>query len=176
MSEQNNVTEEVEVKTQTEEAVTTEEKQEKTFTQAEVDKIVKDRLKREKAKEQTAAPEKETATKVKVEDGGSEKLQQALMKAANAEVKAKMAVSGIKPEKIERAARLVDLSVVMEDGEVDDDKLTTEINALLKEFPELKVAASDDVGKGFKVGADIKNAEKQSAQTEISRIFGNSKK
>lgn len=65
-----------------------------------------------------------------------------------------MAKAGVDVQKVERAARLVDMSKVLKNGVVDATKLQDEINAVIADFPELKVAKEDEKEeKGFKFGA-----------------------
>lgn len=65
-----------------------------------------------------------------------------------------MAKAGVDVQKVERAARLVDMSKVLENGIVDSKKLEDEINAVIAEFPELKNAKEEEKQeKGFKFGA-----------------------
>lgn len=65
-----------------------------------------------------------------------------------------MAKAGVDVQKVERAARLVDMSKVLENGVVDSKKLEDEINAVIAEFPELKNTKEEQKEeKGFKFGA-----------------------
>lgn len=65
-----------------------------------------------------------------------------------------MAKAGVDVQKVERAARLVNMSKVLENGVVDSKKLEDEINAVIAEFPELKNAKEEEKQeKGFKFGA-----------------------
>lgn len=65
-----------------------------------------------------------------------------------------MAKAGVDVQKVERAARLVDMSKVLENGTVDPKKLEDEINAVIAEFPELKNTKEEEKDeKGFKFGA-----------------------
>ena len=57
-------------------------------------------------------------------------------------------------KKVERAAKLVDASKILENGILDSKKLEDEINAVLAEFPELKNTTQEEKEeKGFKFGA-----------------------
>lgn len=65
-----------------------------------------------------------------------------------------MAKAGIDVKKVERAAKLVDTSRILENGILDSKKLEDEINAVLAEFPELKNTTQEEKEeKGFKFGA-----------------------
>ena len=102
-------------------------------------------------------------------DDDSTKLNNAIREAAEARVQAAMAIKGIKPEKVERAARLINLDDVMVDGKVDKELLDSELDDLLKDFPELKQTA-DGEQKGFKVGTEAKDKEKDKNRP-VQRIF-----
>ena len=65
-----------------------------------------------------------------------------------------MAKAGVDVKKVERAARLVDTSKVLENGTLEVKKLEDEINAVIAEFPELKNTTQEEKEeKGFKFGA-----------------------
>ena len=65
-----------------------------------------------------------------------------------------MAKAGINAEKVERAARLVDINKVLENGQIDEKKLKDEIDSVVSEFPELKTTKEEQKEeKGFKFGA-----------------------
>ena len=65
-----------------------------------------------------------------------------------------MAKAGVDVKKVERAARLVDTSKILENGTLDVKKLEDEINAVIAEFPELKNTTKEEKEeKGFKFGA-----------------------
>ena len=71
-----------------------------------------------------------------------------------------MAKAGVNAEKVERASRLVDMSKVLENGVLDAKKLEDEINAVISEFPELKIAKEEEKEeKGFKFGATQSNSD-----------------
>lgn len=72
-----------------------------------------------------------------------------------------MAKAGVNAEKVERAARLVDTEKILENGAINDKKLEEEINAVISEFPELKVAKEEEKEeKGFKFGSTQTDDEK----------------
>ena len=76
-----------------------------------------------------------------------------------------MAKAGVDVQKVERAARLVDMSKVLENGVIDSKKLEDEINAVIAEFPELKNAKEEEKeGKGFKFGATDSNSNSNQEQ------------
>ena len=70
-----------------------------------------------------------------------------------------MAKAGVDVKKVERAARLVDTSKILENGTLDAKKLEDEINAVIAEFPELKNTTQEEKEeKGFKFGATEGNS------------------
>lgn len=75
---------------------------------------------------------------------------------------------GVNSSKIARAVKMIDtLSVLNDDSEVDSDLMNTEIENLLKEFPEFKSKTdSDDKNKGFKFGSDGKDDKGKTKQEE----------
>ena len=71
-----------------------------------------------------------------------------------------MAKAGVDVKKVERAARLVDTSKILENGILDSKKLEDEINAVIAEFPELKNTTQEEKEeKGFKFGATESNSD-----------------
>lgn len=70
-----------------------------------------------------------------------------------------MAEVGVNVKKVKRAARLVDISKILENGTLDEKKLEDEINAVIAEFPELKNTTQEEKEeKGFKFGATEGNS------------------
>ncbi len=70
-----------------------------------------------------------------------------------------MAEAGVNVKKVKRAARLVDISKILENGTLDEKKLEDEINAVIAEFPELKNTTQEEKEeKGFKFGATESNS------------------
>lgn len=70
-----------------------------------------------------------------------------------------MAKAGVDVKKVERAARLVDTSKILENGVLDSKKLEDEIDAVIAEFPELKNTTQEEKEeKGFKFGATEGNS------------------
>lgn len=79
-----------------------------------------------------------------------------------------MAKAGIDVKKVERAARLVDTSKILENGILDSKKLEDEINAVISEFPELKNTTQEEKEeKGFKFGATESNSTSQKTKKSI---------
>lgn len=156
---------------------TQQETPEKMFTQAEVDNIVKERLARVKVTPQNTQVDK-LAQQPQAVDTSAFDAQIASVRSqlVGAKIESVMAMSGIKSEKIERAARLVDASkCVNKDGAPDTEKIRKEIDELLKDFPELKTTAEEG-NAGFKFGANSGNkGEPSEIASKVSSIFGNKK-
>lgn len=141
---------------------------EKTFTQAELDKVVSDRLAREAKKlradiqaELKAEADKAAMTeaeRLKAEkDAAAKSAADATTKAnarvIRAEAKVLAVAAGVKPERIDYALRLADLSgvEVNDDGNPDSDAITKALNQVLTDVPELK---GETPGKGGAEGFD----------------------
>ena len=77
-----------------------------------------------------------------------------------------MAKAGVDVKKVERAARLVDTSKILENGVLDVKKLEDEIYAVIAEFPELKNTVQEEKEeKGFKFGATESNSSQKTKKT-----------
>lgn len=64
---------------------------------------------------------------------------------------------GVEPSKISRAVKMISTaSVLNEEGDIDKDLMKTEVDKLLKEFPEFKKKSEENMNKGFKFGSDGK--------------------
>ena len=80
-----------------------------------------------------------------------------------------MAKAGVDVKKVERAAKLVDTSKILENGTLDSKKLEDEINAVIAEFPELKNTTQEEKEeKGFKFGA-TEGSSKPSTKKSIPK-------
>ena len=71
---------------------------------------------------------------------------------------------GVDSTKIERAVKMIPVQDVLnEDGEVDNDLMTSEIEKLLKDFPEFKTKTDDEnKSKGFKFGSNGEESKEKS--------------
>lgn len=150
---------------------------EKTFTQAEVDRIVQERLARVKVTPQNTQIDKLAQQPQTVDTSAFDaQIAEVRNQLVSAKVESVMATSGIKPEKIERAARLVDMSkCVNKDGAPDTEKIKKEIEELVKDFPELKTT-TEEGSAGFKFGANSSsNTAESEISSKVSSIFGNKK-
>lgn len=169
---------------------------EKTFTQAEVDRMIENRLARERKKyqqpnagQQTQEQSTEnnaaagTATTVEV-DVTKDARQQAAAIIAQANQRMIQAIAqseatklNINPDYIADAVRLADLSkvTVNDDGTVDTKSIATALEAVLERMPVLKATTETPAG-GFKVGGQggnnhgnngwTDNAPKHSGETK----------
>lgn len=99
------------------------------------------------------------------------KAEKATLEAINAKIENALLRKGIDEKKVTRAVRLVEKKNVLDkDGELDQSKLETEIEDLLKDFPEL-ITKNDEEKKGFKIGDDGKEEHKDEL-SEMRKIMG----
>lgn len=99
------------------------------------------------------------------------KAEKATLEAINTKIENALLRKNVKDEKITRAVRLVDKKNILdENGTLDESKLNTEIEDLLKDFPEL-VSKSDDNKKTFKIGDDGKEEQKNEL-ADMRKIMG----
>jgi hypothetical protein len=78
--------------------------------------------------------------------------------------------------KVARAKRLVDKEAILnEKGEIDENKLNEEIEAVIKDFPEL-VPSADNMTAGFKIGGDGKEDKAEDPLDKVREIMGLKKK
>ena len=99
------------------------------------------------------------------------KAEKATLEAINAKIENALLRKGINEKKVTRAVRLVEKKNVLDkDGELDQSRLETEIEDLLKDFPEL-IAKVEEEKKGFKIGDDGKEEQKDEL-SEMRKIMG----
>ena len=96
-------------------------------------------------------------TQTKQEDMGQEEPKETAQTDYTDKIALAMAKVGVDVRKVERAAKLVDMSKVLENGVLKTKKLEDEINLIISEFPELKTV-NEEV-KGFKFGATQSNSD-----------------
>lgn len=133
----------------------------KTFTQADIDRVVQQRLARErkeweaKLDEERKQASMSEAEKLKAqvtaaEAKATEAANLAAQRVIRAEAKLHAVALGIKPERADMALRLADLSGVElgDDGEPDAGAIKTALEKVLADLPELKGAANGAVGGG----------------------------
>jgi hypothetical protein len=151
----------------------------KTFNQEDVDRIVSDRLKREKKTwESTLEEERRKAAmteaeRLKAKKEAAEKASKTASDAANSRViKAESRVIanelGVKADKLSYVLKLADLSNVTigDDGEPNTAAIRTAIEAVLKDIPELKGANNGD-GKGGSGGFGGQNSNDKPLTAEL---------
>ena len=189
--EQNNVQTQAEAKAEAQETNTKVEKveEEKKYTDKQLNdislkneqKAVNKMLKDlgiddvEKAKG-ILAKAREEEEKAKSVDEKTLELQKAKDKAQldaiNTRIENAMLRKGIKDEKVVRAVRLVDKQNILDEkGQLDSSKLNTEIEELLKEFPEL-ITKADNEKVGFKIGGDGKQDKPEDEMEKMKKIMG----
>ena len=170
----------------------------KTYTQVEVDAMMaKARKKYQKGgvtaeTEETAATEDEAAagtdgaTETPAVDPAQPALQaqrdpatgMLVTKLARAEIKSELAIAGVDPTKIARAARLIDPEEVMENGEYSEAKAKEAVKTLLADWPELKPSEDQAAAANtFSFGAHQQEETDatEATKNQISSIFGNAK-
>lgn len=99
------------------------------------------------------------------------KAEKATLEAINTKIENALLRKGINDKKVTRAVRLVDKKNILDkDGEIDQSKLETEIEDLLKDFPEL-INKTEEDKKGFKIGDDGKEEQKDEL-SEMRKIMG----
>lgn len=128
----------------------------------------------EKAKSILAKAKEEEEKAKSVDEKTQEAIkraEKATLEAINAKIENALLRKNVKDEKVTRAVRLVDKKNILdEDGSLDQSKLDAEIEELLKDFPEL-VSKSDEDKKGFKIGSDGKEEQKDEL-SEMRKIMG----
>lgn len=96
----------------------------------------------------------------------------AQLEAINSRIENAMLRKGIKDEKVERAVRLVDKKNILDEkGKLDSSKLNTEIEELLKTFPEL-IEKPKEENVGFKIGGDGKQDKPEDEMEKMRKIMG----
>lgn len=77
---------------------------------------------------------------------------------------------GVEQKVVPYLLKMADLSSVIKDGQIDQDKLKESLSAVISDIPQLKKTA-DEKGNGFKIGADG-SEQKNTTNEELARIFG----
>ena len=114
--------------------------------------------------------EKAKSVDVKTQEA-IKRAEKATLEAINAKIENALLRKNIKEEKVTRAVRLVDKKNILDkDGSLDQSKLDTEIEELLKDFPEL-ISKTEEDKKGFKIGDDGKEDQKDEL-SEMRKIMG----
>lgn len=102
----------------------------------------------------------------------TDKLNKATVEIVNGKIENALLRKGISENKVERAVRLINKSNILEeDGTIDSSKLATEIEEVLKDFPEL-LSTKKEEKIGFKIGGDGKEDEKDNDLDKMKSIMG----
>lgn len=112
-----------------------------------------------------------------IEDGKGELAkanQRALMAETKVEAMTMASELGVEQKTIPYLLKMADLSKVIADGEISQEKLKESLNDVLKDIPQLKITA-EEKPNGFKIGADTSGQANAQDET-LARIFGVSKK
>lgn len=129
----------------------------------------------EKAKSILAKAKEEEEAAKSIDEKTQETIkraEKAELDAINSKVENAMLRKGIKDEKVERAVRLVDKKNILDEkGQLDQGKLNTEIEELLKVFPEL-IEKPTDEKVGFKIGADGKQDKPEDEMAKMRKVMG----
>ena len=122
----------------------------------------------EKAKKNGASENKDGADNSAIQS----QLAEAQLSAELANLENVMLTSEILPAKVEKAVRLIDLDECRdEDGKFSKEKAKAAVDALLKDWPELKKAA-DNNPKGFVIGSDGQDSSKSDDMAAIKKAMG----
>ena len=129
----------------------------------------------EKAKSILAKAKEEEEAAKSVDEKTQEHIkraEKAELDAINSRIENALLRKGIKEEKVERAVRLVEKKNILDEkGQLDQGKLNTEIEEVLKVFPEL-IEKSQDEKVGFKIGSDGKQDKPEDEMEKMRKIMG----
>ncbi|NSB16463.1 hypothetical protein [Clostridium beijerinckii] len=154
-----------------------EKQEEKTFTQADVDKMIKDRVAREKkgqlSKEELKAYQEWKDSQKTEDEKKNEKLTQAEIKAKEAEERALLAETKVTCLSKGVNATSVDDVVVLAKAMVSDDvTIDQAIDKVLEKYPHFKGEAATEEQKGFKkIGAPGSKGSKANEEA-LKAAFG----
>lgn len=125
-------------------------------------KAILARAAEEEAKAQASASGNATAGAEAVTAQHQAELEGARAEASRVRIENLLLSSSVRPEKVERAAKLIDIADCLdEDGNFDKGKAEEAVKALLKEWPELLPAKADDSTVGFTIGGDGQQTKKE---------------
>lgn len=149
--------------------------EEKTFTQADVDKLIKERLAREKkgqpSKEELKAFKEWQYNQKTNEEKNAEKITAAETKVKEAEARATALEAKVSALSKGVKADSVDDVVTLAKAMVDDDTpIDKAIDKVLKKYPSFK--GEQQSNKGFKVGSGGDGGSSKNTDDELKKIFG----
>ena len=96
--------------------------------------------------------------------------ERALMAETKVEAMTMASELGVEQKTIPYLLKMADLSKVVKDGQIDQEKLKESLNDVLKDIPQLKITA-EEKPNGFKIGADSSPQENSNAD-QLAKIFG----
>lgn len=167
-----------EAKTDTQETTQTEEN--KTFTQADVDRLIQERVAREKktlpSKEELKAY-KEWKESQKTED---EKKNEALTNAEKAKIAAEEKAAALEAKvtclsKGVTATSVDDVVVLAKAMVTEEVTIEQAIDKVLEKYPSFKGEVKKEEQKGFKIGAGDSDNNSKVQENALARAFGNIK-
>ena len=79
---------------------------------------------------------------------------------------------GIEMKTVPYLIKMADLSEVAEGGKIDNEKLKTALEAVLKDVPQLKTQTSSEGGNGFKFGASGGSGDNKATDEQLKAAFG----
>lgn len=100
-----------------------------------------------------------------------EEAKKAKVNAMNLKIENSLLLRGVNSSKASRIKGLINKSDILDDkGELDEDKLNTEIEELFKTFPEFKT--KNETNSGFVLGSDGKEDKKEDPMRKMRNIMG----
>lgn len=121
-----------------------------------------------KAKEEE---EKNKSVDEKTQDA-LKKAEKATLTAMNKTIENALLRKKVDDGKVSRASRLVNKeNIIDENGEIDENKLNSEIEAIIKDFPEL-IPTTETTKVGFKVGGDGKQDKPEDEVSKMRKVMG----
>lgn len=129
----------------------------------------------EKAKSILAKAKEEEEANKSVDEKTKELTQsrdKARLEAMNSKIENALLRKGVSDSRVERAVRLIDKTNILDaNGDIDSSKLTTEVEDVIKDFPEL-ISKTEETKKGFQVGGDGKEDKKDDDMDQMRKIMG----
>ena len=151
--------------------------EEKTFTQADVDKLIQDRIAREK-KNQLSKDELKAYNEWKESQKTEEEKQsEALTNAEKARIAAEEKATALEAKvtclsKGVIATSVDDVVVLAKAMVTEEVTIEQAIDKVLEKYPSFKGEQQQEENKGFKIGADSQK-QKENSNDSLARAFGN---